>query len=187
MVVEGGLGRIRESARHSARGSEDEDLLGALALILSLAPLESRTVRRRTPPPAPPVTVDPPPQESRPQPTDEAPLRIRAAYLLTVLFPPVGHVWNRSPLASPKRRAAPRRVRRRPRIWPPRPERFAYFPQNGSGHPAPQGRRRVTFAGDYQADSDAGESRDDATLGVSAAESRFNSERYPGREGDFGR
>ena len=79
------------------------------------------------------------------------------------------------------------RVRRLPRIWPPRPERFAYFPPNGSGYPAPQGRRRVTFADDYETDSDAGESRDDASSGVSTAESHYNAVRYPGREADLGR
>ena len=188
MIVVDELGRIHDSPSHSDREREEDELLEALALSLSLTPLESGPVRRKAPPPAPPVTVVHPPLEPRPLPPDESPpVRLRPVNRLPVLFPPVGHVWNRSPLASPKQRAAPKRVRRHPRIWAPRSEGFAYFPPNGSGYPGPLGRRRVTVVEHFETDSDAGESRDDASSGVSTAESHYNAERYPGHEDDFGR
>ena len=185
MVVDE-LGRIHDSTMSSAQDSEDDELLEALAISLSLTPMDSGA-RRKAPPPSPPFVIAGPPQEPRPQPPDESPpLRLRPEYRLPVIFPPVGHAWNRSPLASPKQRAAPKRVRRHPRIWAPRPESFAYFPPNGSGYPVPRGRRRVVVMEDFETDSDAGESRDDASSGVSTAPSHFNIDRYPGNPGDYG-
>ena len=186
MIIADELGRIHDSTMVSGQDSEDDELLEALAISLSLTSLDSGA-RQKAPPPLPPFVVAGPPQEPRPLPPGESPpLRLRPEVRLPVLPPPVCHAWNRSPLASPKQRAAPKRARRLPRIWAPRPESLAYFPPGGSGYPAPLGRRRAVVVEDIETDSDSGESRGDASSGVSTAASHYNFDRYPGNQGEFG-
>ena len=171
MIILDELGAIREADRLTEEEREANELLEAMALSLSLAPLR----RSKPPPPMPP-------QESRPLPPDESPPPVnRAIHRLPVLFPPVGHAWNTSPLAAPKQRAAPRRGRRRrPRVWSPRPEQLAYFPPVGRGYQVLR-RRQVSFALHLESeDSDSAVSRDDASSGVSTASSYYQLDRYPG-------
>ena len=180
-IVLGELGRIHDSPRLTSQEREDQELLEAMALSLSLTPLESGSRNEsKAPPPAPPVG---PPQEARPLPPGESPPTMaRPVYRLPVLFPPVGHAWNHSPIASPKQRAMPKRVRRRPRIWPANPERFCVLPIERfwlfhSATPSPR-----YFSEDLASASDSAESSDDASSGVSTAESHYNADRYQGFE-----
>ena len=86
---------------------ESQQLADALALSLSLAPIET-TTRAKAPPTPCPVL---PPVESRRSPPDAPP---RLIHRLPVLFPPVGHEWNTSALGRDSRPAparAPSRFR----------------------------------------------------------------------------
>ena len=174
------LGTIHQADRETEEAREQDELLEAMALSLSLAPL----YRAKAPPPLPPVAAHHPPAEPRPLPPDDSPpAAARAIQRLPILFPPVGHAWNHSPLAHPKQRAAPKRRhnRRRPRVWPPQPEQFAYFPPVGPGYQVLRRRRHVSFAVNLESeDSDSALSRGDASSGVSTASSYYQLDRYPG-------
>ena len=167
------LGAIRQTDRETEEEREQNELLEAMALSLSLAPLHLA----KPPPPLPPA-------EDRPLPPVESPpAAARAIHRLPLLFPPVGHAWNHSPLANPGQRVAPKRRsrRRRPRVWPPRPERFAYFPPVGPGYQVLRRRQQVSFAVNLESeDSDSAVSRDDASSGVSTASSFYQLDRYTG-------
>ena len=77
MIIADELGRIHDSTMVSGQGSEDDELIEALAISLSLTSLDSGA-RRKAPPPLPPFVVAGPPQEPRPLPPDESPpLRLR--------------------------------------------------------------------------------------------------------------
>ena len=151
MIVLGELGMIHENLEETPEDRESRELMEALAISLSLAPLgeESQSVARsKPPPPSPPTTARPPPPEE--EPTNH--VRYNAINRLPVIFPPVGHEWNRSPLANAaqRRRAPPRRRwRRQHRVFAPQPEAFSYFPPTGSGYQRLRRRRgqpaRVTF------------------------------------------
>ena len=175
MVILDELGAIRAESREAEDEREQNELLEAMALSLSMAPLR----RAKPPPPLPPT-------EPRPAPPPESPPEaIRAIHRLPLISPPVGHAWNQSPLAHPKQRSAPRprHGRRRPRVWSPRPEHFAYFPPVCPGYQVLR-RRRVSFAARLESeDSDTAVGRDDASSGVSTASSYYQADRYPGALG----
>ena len=151
MIVIEELGTIRENLDGTPEDRESRELMEAMAISLSLAPLgeESRPVARsKPPPPLPPVT-------GRPSPPDEEPAihaRRNALNRLPAIFPPVGHEWDRSAVANAaqRRRAPPRpRWRRQHRVFAPRPESFAFPPPPGPGYQRLRRRRgkpdRVTF------------------------------------------
>ena len=133
MIAIDELGAIRENLDETPEDRESRELMEAMAISPSLVPLgeESRPVDRSKPrPPLSPVA-------ERPSPPDEEPTihaRRNALNLLPVIFPPVGHEWNRSALANAaqRRRAPPRtRWRRQHRVFAPRPGSFAFFPRPG--------------------------------------------------------
>ena len=165
------LGAIRQADRETEEEREQNELLEAMALSLSLAPL------RRAKPPIPPA------EDRPPSPVESPTAAARAIRRPPLLFPPVGHAWNHSPLANPGQRVAPKRRsrRRRPRVWPPRPERFAYFPPVGPGYQVIRRRQQVSFDVNLESgDSDSAVSRDDASSGVSTASSFYQLDRYTG-------
>ena len=122
LIVLGELGMIRDSDE-SPEEREARELEEALAISLSLAPLRDDVIH-----PAPKAGPPPPPRLARPSPPLEQPsASARLAARLPVLFPPVGHAWNRSPIARWAQR--PRRPRRHRRCRFAVPESFSYFPR----------------------------------------------------------
>ena len=126
------LGVIHESPRSTVSQQEEQDLMEALALSLSLTSLQPpnheeerpapvRPVQRKAPPPAPPV--DSPPRPPVVEPTAQQRFNSSVIRRLPTVFPPVGHAWNHSPLARAMR---PPPMVFRP--WAQRKESLAYFP-----------------------------------------------------------
>ena len=121
LIVLGELGAIHDSVE-SPEEREARELEEALAISLSLAPLHDRVIH-----PAPKAGPPSPPHAARPAPPLEQPsARARLPARLPVLFPPVGHAWNRSPNARWDQR--PRRLRRHRRCRFAAPESFFVFP-----------------------------------------------------------
>ena len=177
MIVMGELGMIHENLDETLEERESRELLEAIAISLSLtalAPESPASPRVKPPPPLPPASARPTPPEEDPS----IRARIDAARRLPVLFPPVGHLWNRSPLAAPaQRRPAPRRrLRRQYRVWPAVPERFAYFPPTGSGYERLRRRRFQPPPVTFDSNTETEESHDDALSFVSTAPSYRNSD-----------
>ena len=148
LVVTDVLGVIHDIPRPIAPQLEENDSLESLALSLSMAriqpdvPNESAPISPQPdhPKPRPPTRpIDSPtgPPDARPKIQQRE--AHRAAAYLPVLFPPVGHEWNRSALAARAQR--PPRRRRRPRVWFAMPGSFAYFPPNGLGYERLRRRR----------------------------------------------
>ena len=177
MIVMDELGMIRENLDESPAEREEREMTEAIAMSLSLAPLEtdvqtrdSQAHRFKAHPPLPPT-------HARPSPPDEVPsssARREAIARLPTIFPPVGHAWNQSALATRAQR--PPRRRRRPRIWPASPERIAYFPPNGPGYARLRSRRHMPAPVVSESNTDTGESRGDAPSVISTAPSRYNSD-----------
>ena len=170
VIVMGELGMIRDNLHESIEERESRDLEEALAISLSLAPLadESRLPARSKPaPPLPPVVNRPAPPEE--EPSNHA--RMAAVQRLPVIFPPVGHHWNRSALASAAQRAPARRRRwrRAYRVFPADPESFRYFPPTGSGYERLRRRRYQPAPVTFDSNTETEESRGDAPPVVSTA------------------
>ena len=168
---------IRDIPGESVEGRESRELEGELSLSPSLTPLTDDSPRRtaRLPKPPPPL----PPATNRPDPPEEEPslaARRNAAQRLPVLFPPVGHEWIRSALASSahrQRAPARRRIRwrRQHRVFAAQPESFAYFPPSGSGYDRLRRRRFCPAPVSYDSNAESEESRGDAPSAVSTAPS----------------
>ena len=171
------LGTIRENLDESPAEREEREMAEAIALSLSLAPLEtdgmtrdSQARRSKAPPPLPPI-------HDRPAPPEETPssfARIAPINRLPTLFPPVGHAWNQSALATRAQR--PPRRRRRPRIWPASPESFAYFPPNGPCYARLRPRRHMPAPSIPDSNTDTEESRGDSPSVISTASSHYNAD-----------
>ena len=141
-------------------------MLEALALSLSMTtlsdipsdsqasePARPRPVLRKAPPPAPPRPIESPPPPPETEPV--IPPRPNHARHLPVMFPPVGHAWNRSPLARAMR---PPMQQFRP--WGSRKETVRYFPASNRWYGLRR-RRNPRFTPLPRSDS-SGPSEDDA-------------------------
>ena len=167
---------IRENLDESLQEREEREMPEAHAMSLSMAPpgeanaaRDSQVLPRKAPPPPPPT--------ARPGPPGEAPsssARLAAVTRLPVLFPPVGHAWNRSALDARAQR--PPRSRRRPRVWFAMPGSFAYFPPNGTGYERLRRRRFTRAAVIPDSNTDTEESRGDAASEISTAPSRYKAD-----------
>ena len=156
---------IHDHLDESLEEREARELQEAIAISLSLAPIHDAPpnppVRAKPPPPLPPSTARPAPPEE--EPSNHA--RRSAALRLPVIFPPVGHEWNRSALAtSEQRRRIPprRRWRRQHRVFAPRPESFLYFPPHGSGYSRLRRPRNQPARVTFDSNTETEESLDEA-------------------------
>ena len=172
MIVMGELGMVHDNLNESIEERESRELEEALAISLSLTPLVDEPLPPARPKPAPPL----PPVSSRPAPPGEEPsnhARMAAVHRLPVIFPPVGHHWNRSALASSAQRAPARRRRwrRTHRIFPAEPEAFCYFPPTGSGYQRLRRRRHQPAPVTFDSNTETEEPLGDAPSVVSTAPS----------------